>query len=319
MDFSQVVQQIRKELGFDLRTFAAQTGVDATTISRIENAKAQVTLSTAVQICERNGINSTELYSALVGKHVVDLEQREPALDKVIPTERDAETLIFHFSKNRHHCVLYLTSILNRLVSLDKRTYQLDETEELRFVPESLTLLLLDAPFYRFELQYPAGLKAETIWELYRNGGLLTLTDIGVYIKNMRRQRQVTLVRLEDSVKISTSVLSHLEAGSIERIRLADVLSIDAQFEQGGKLLAMYWSVSRFNNGLRQLLKDHTKEMGWSDTPVFENELKVITLFTIMCRWLQVLSQQETTWIREIRAELHHLNTTTPITDGYHH
>ena len=165
MDFSQVVKRIRKELGFDLRTFAAQTGVDATTISRIENAKAQVTLSTAVQICEKNGISPTELYYALLGKHVLYLEQREPELDKVIPTERDAETLIFHFRKNRHHCALYLTGILNRLVSLSKRSYKLDENgEELQFVPESFTQLLFDAPFYRFELQYPTYLKAETIW-----------------------------------------------------------------------------------------------------------------------------------------------------------
>lgn len=319
MEFSQVVKRIRKELGFDLRTFAAQTGVDATTISRIENAKAQVTLSTAVQICEKTGISPTQLFNALLGKHVLHLEQREPSSEKVIPTESDAKTLIIHFRKNRHHCALYLTGILNRIVSLNKRSNQLDENgESLQFVPESFTQLLLDAPFYRFELQYPADLKAETIWDLYRNGGLLTLMDVGAYIKNVRRQRQVTLVRLEDSVKISTSVLSHLETGSIERIRLADVLTIDAQLEQEGKLLAMYWSVSKFNNGLRQLLIDRTTGVKWSDTDIIENELKVIALFTIMCRWLQVLSQQETSWIREIRTELNHLNMNAPITEDDH-
>jgi hypothetical protein len=78
--------------------------------------------------------------------------------------------------------------------------------------------------------------------------------------------------------------------------------------EQEGKLLAMYWSVSKFNNGLRQLLIDRTTGVKWSDTDIIENELKVITLFTIMCRWLLVLSQQETSWIREIRTELNHLN-----------
>jgi transcriptional regulator with XRE-family HTH domain len=317
MDFSQVVQQIRNELGFDLRTFAELTGVDATTISRIENAKAQVTLSTAVQICEKNGISPTKLYSDLLGKQVLVLEQREPALDKVMPTERDAQTLIFQFRKNRHQCALYLTRILNRIASLSNRSNQLNlNGDELQFVPESFTQLLLDAPFYRFELQYPADLKAETIWELYCDGGLLTLIDIGAYIKIVRRQRQVTLVRLENSVKISTSVLSHLETGSIERIRLADVLSIDAQLEQRGKLLAMYWSVSKFNNGLRHVLIDRTPRRRWSDINEIGDDLKVITLFTIMCRWMQVLSQQETSWIREIRKELHHLNNLASVTEG---
>ena len=318
MDFSQVVQQIRKELGFDLRTFAAQTGVDATTISRIENAKAQATLNTAVQICDRNGISPTKLYSDLLGKQVTELEQREPKLEKVMPTVGDAETLIYHFHKNRHRCVLYLIGILNRIVSLSKSSYQLDENgKELQFVPESLSQLLLDAPFYRFELQYPTDLKAETIWDLYYNGGLLTLMDIGVYIKTVRRQRQVTLVGLEHTVKISASVLSHLETGSIERIKLADVLSIDTQLEQEGKLLAMYWSVSQFNNNFRQLLLDGIAGMRLSNAYVIEHDLKVITLFTIMCRWLHVLYQEEIFWIGEIRTELHRLNTNASITRGF--
>ena len=275
-----MVQRIRKDLGIDLRTFATKTGVDATTISRIENAKAQVTLSTAVQICEKNGISSKELYFDLLGIRVSELEQQEPPLDKVMPTERDAKSLIFHFHKNRRQCVLYLTSILNRIVSLSNRLNQRDQNGEgLQFVPESFTQLLLNAPFYRFELQYPADLNAETIWELYCDGGLLTLMDIGAYIKIVRRQRQVTLVRLENSVKISTSVLSHLETGTIEQIKLADVLSIDTQLEQEGKLLAMYWSVSKFNNGLRQLIRDRTAGVRWSDTDEIEHDLKVITLF----------------------------------------
>lgn len=310
MDFNQVVQRIRSDLGFDLRTFAAQIGVDATTISRIENAKAQVTLSTAVQICEKNGISPGKLYSDLRGKQVLELEQLSPVLDRVMPTVSDAETLISLFHKNRHNCALFLTGILNRIVSLSKGSYLVDENgEELQFVPESFAQLLFEAPFYRFELQYPTDLEAETIWELYCNGGLLTLKDIGAYIKIVRRQRQLTLVRLENSVKISTSVLSHLETGTIERIRLVDVLSIDTQLEQEGKLLAMYWSVSKFNNGFRRILRDRTAGIRWSDPDEIEHDLKVIALFTIMCRWLQVLSQEGTSWIREIRTELNDLNS----------
>jgi hypothetical protein len=46
--------------------------------------------------------------------------------------------------------------------------------------------------------------------------------------------------------------------------------------------------------------------------------LKVITLYTTMCRWLQVLSQQETSWILELRTALHHLNRKAPISEGGH-
>jgi transcriptional regulator with XRE-family HTH domain len=316
MDFGDIVQRKRKELGFDLRTFAAQTGIDPTTISRLENGRAQATLSTAVQICENTSINLTEVLYALLGKQLYHLEQQKTPEVAVIPTENDIEILVTQYRRDRHLCALYLTHVLNRIVSLSKSVHLLHENEE-TLVPEDISQLLLDAPFYRFELHYPAALKAETIWDMYCQGALLTLTDIGAFIKNVRRQRQVTLVRLEDSVKISTSVLSHLETGSIERIRLADVLTIDAQLEREGKLLAMYWSVCKFNNSLRQLhLRSDGVEM--FSTNRIENELKVITLYTTMCRWLQVLSHPETIWILELRKELHHLNLKAPIPEGGH-
>jgi transcriptional regulator with XRE-family HTH domain len=144
MDFGHVVQQRRKELGFDLRTMAAQTGIDPTTISRIENGRAQATLSTAVQLCERTGISLTDLFYALLGKQLFQLKQQEPPEETVIPTESDAETLVTQFHQDKPLCALYLTHVLNRIVSLSQRSQQLKEYgESLQFVPEDITQLLL--------------------------------------------------------------------------------------------------------------------------------------------------------------------------------
>jgi hypothetical protein len=123
------------------------------------------------------------LWYALLGKQLNHLEQQKTPEDTVIPTENDIEILVTQFRRDRNLCALYLTHVLNRIVSQSKSVNQLNENEEsLQFVPEDITQLLLDAPFYRFELQYPAALKAETIWDIYCHGALLTLTDIGAFI-----------------------------------------------------------------------------------------------------------------------------------------
>jgi transcriptional regulator with XRE-family HTH domain len=138
----------------------------------------------------------------------------------------------------------------------------------------------------------------------------LTYTDIGAAIKHVRREKRVTLVRLEGSVNISASVLSNLESGSIERIRLIDLLTLDQQLAQEGKIIAMYWSVVRFLQKLvcqRQQDGD-TRRGETASLDDKEQDTKLLTIFTTICRWLQVVNGETTSWIEELRTQLRQLN-----------
>jgi len=39
-----------------------------------------------------------------------------------------------------------------------------------------------------------------------------------------------------------------------------------------------------------------------------EQGMKLLTIFTTICRWLQVFNQGDTSWIKELHAQLHQVN-----------
>lgn len=306
MHFGKWVRERRVELGFDLRSLAAQTDVDVGTISRIENERTQATLSTAVQICEGTGASLTDLMEALTGKCFRDLEPVPPFDERVMPTADDVELLLTYAQRDRQACYEWLAHLLNRVAILDGDVMRGGRGRGSgKFVSEDIQKLLEGARLYRFELEYPGELPAEDIWRIFRTGGLLTYTDIGSYIKQVRRKKQVTLARLEDSVKISASVLSNFESGSVERIRLIDVLALDQQLAQEGKIVAMYWSACKFNLRLVWRVSGRTSNIDVSSLGGIEQSMKLVTVFTTICRWLQVFGQVDPSWIEELHAQLH--------------
>ncbi len=311
MHFGKWVQERRVERGLDVRTFAARTGVDVGTISRIENERTQATLKTAVQICEGIGVPLTDLSMVLLGKFFPFLEQQPPSEKKVMPTMRDAEAFLTYAHQDQQACYSWLAHLLNRIVALGGLSPGNKRKRGLRlFVPEDIQKLLLNLSLYRFELQYPEDLGVEQIWNTYRETGLLTYTDVGTAIKHIRREKQVTLARLEDSVKISASVLSNLESGSIERIRLIDVFTLDQQLAQEGKIIAMYWSACRSHQQLICLQQsDGNAGRGEAASLVEqEQDMKLIAIYTTICRWFEVVNEDSFSWIEELRTQLRQLN-----------
>lgn len=311
MHFGKWVQERRVERGIDVRTFAARTGVDVGTISRIENERTQVTLKTAVQICEGIGVPLSDLLKALLGKFFPSLEQQSPSETKVMPTIRDAEAFLAYAHQDQRACYSWLAHLLNGIAASGGLSTENKRKRGLRiFVPEDIQKLLLNHSLYRFELQYPDNLGAEQIWNIYKEGGLLTYTDVGSAIKHVRRKKHVTLARLEDSVKISASVLSNLESGSIERIRLIDVLTLDQQLAQEGKIIAMYWSACRSHQQLICLQQSDGGAGSGEAASLFEQEqdMKLIAIYTTICRWLEVVNEDTFSWIEQLRTQLRQLN-----------
>ncbi len=120
---------------------------------------------------------------------------------------------------------------------------------------------------------------------------MLTLTDIAEFTKKLRREKQVTLAKLERGAKISQNMLSRLESPFIEQIKLADVVMLDELLEQGGTLLKMYWSVYSFYQKLVR-----------RSAATADQEMKLASIFVVICRWLQFLSPQDNSWMEHVRA-----------------
>src|SRR5260370_41870384 len=104
----------------------------------------------------------------------------------------------------------------------------------------AMEVLLSNNSMNSFDLNYPRQISYKAVIYNYEKGGILILPDVGAYVRGLRREEKVTLEILEGSSRISTSVLSRLEEGSLERIKLVDILALDISLNQTGRRIDMF-------------------------------------------------------------------------------
>jgi len=95
MNFGTWVQTIREKREMDIRAFAHTVRVHASTISRIEQARSQVTLWTAVRICEGVEATPADLLAALQGKRPAWATGNQRGRAAEVITINDLEALLF--------------------------------------------------------------------------------------------------------------------------------------------------------------------------------------------------------------------------------
>lgn len=290
INFGLWIRSLRKEQQLDIRTLSERTGVEVSTISRVENARTQVTLLTAVRLCEGLGKEVADVLTVLHGNPTLKVIEEQVTGTDAVPTMSDVEQFLAYFHRSKEKT--WFSDLLNKADALSKGNEgSARGTLSHVFVPEDMHKLLLDSPFYRFEIQYPPTIAANDIFTIYQHGGMLTLIDIGEYVKKVRREKQVTLAQLEQAANITQSIRSRLESTVIEQIKLADVFMLDEQLGQEGTLLSMYWSVYSF---YARLFRRHAASA--------EQNLKLASIFILTCRWLQFMNPQDITWISAMRS-----------------
>lgn len=288
MDFGAWIKLLRKSRKLDIQSLADMSGVKTSTISRVENGRTQVTLLTAVRLCEGLEVTVTDVLDAIYTKHFVKGEQESLSTTPTVPTLSNVEQFLSFYHDNENEGKTWLTDLLNRVLLMNKSTSQNMKEHNFRlFVPEDIQKLLLDSPVYRFEIQYPSEMTSSDIRSIYQHGGILTLIDIGEYIKKLRREQQVTLEQMEQHIKLSPSILSRLESGFTEQIKLIDVLTLDQQLDQEGILLSMYWKTYSCYKHITGKQVNST-----------EHNLKLAVFFILACRWLQLIDPQDVSWAR---------------------
>jgi transcriptional regulator with XRE-family HTH domain len=302
MDFGPWLKQIRAERKLDARSLANLTGVDASTITRIEGERTQATLLTAVRLCEGLDVSLSQLLQALRGSPLHEMNREGMSGGPSVPTAHDVETFLRCFLTNEEKGMEWLSNLLNQVVLLQCASEGKSRESKLPlFGPGDIQKLLFDTSVYRFELQYPPFLETEDILRIYQWGGVLTLADIGIYLRKARQGRNVTLTRLEESGKFSASGLSRLETGTVEQVKLAEMVTLDEQLEQEGQLLAMYWSVCKFNEQFARQFSQSPDRKDFPSPGRSDQALKLASLFITTCRWLQAFNPNDPSWMRGVR------------------
>ena len=293
MNFGDLVRSLRKAQGLDIQTLAERSGVETSTISRVENARTQVTILTAIRLVEGLGASLADVVAGVIPGRSPESGQQLTVDGHAVPTVSDVEQFLAYFQGNPEEGKIWLADLLNKVASANRSASQAVGGETARpFGHQDIHKLLFDSPVYRFEIQYPPECSASDILSIYRCGGILTLVDIGEYIRKVRREKQVTLAHLERVTKFSQGVLSRLESPVVEHLKLTDILVLDQQLGQEGTLLSMFWEVYTF---FERLLRRHPDSA--------ELDMKLTSIFVTTCRWLQALNPEDRSWMEYMGSE----------------
>ena len=303
-DFGRWVRELRQKQGLDLRAFGHRTSVDPSTISRIENGHTQATLYTAVRICVGVGITLHQFseslgYTNTTTKKVIFNDA------KTIPvlTLRDLVDFTKVLGEEADHALQILSDLINIVhppVNVQEATLPTNVVRS--FGPAHFSFLLSPNPVFKVTLQYPPNILAKQILRVYQLGGILNLSDVGAYLRDLRHEKKATVAAFTVVSKLSAAVITKLELGTIENIKLSDVVELDTQLSKSGEIIALYWEAITLN----------VKIVDLNVNPVMVN------LLVIVARWLQSNLEKETpaglqsnlekevpTWLTDLRRELH--------------
>jgi transcriptional regulator with XRE-family HTH domain len=244
MEFGEWVQKVRKERRLDVRTFAEKTGVDPSTISRIENLKTEATFYTAFRIIEAMGASPIDLFAILTGKlpHLLVKRSFKEESKHQLVTLQDVEKFVNDFVSDKDSVCRRLAEDLNYLSAKYASRDKIQNREWVAFKMSAFTsgdidrILFTSSLYYRLELKYPTHIRADDILFTYEQNGALLLNDVEVYLQRLDPHSNFAFVPLS---RMMTS-------SSIERIKLSDVLQFDVKSEQDGRIIGMFWEVCKF-------------------------------------------------------------------------
>lgn len=308
--FGQWLRRSRLQRGLDLSSLATASNVDRSTINRLEREVAQPTVCTAVRLCNALQVRPPDLTLALQGRQVRPspefLEQRVEVL-----TPLDILSFVDTLSHDPQRSQDMLTEWLDLLSALFTNASQQKQTppnkpaslKSVQLSRSFVDLLLSDVDFLRPELEFPPLADGKYVFGLYERGGAITLRDVGVYIRWKRQEQGKSLTELGRPGDISPSALSRIETGSLEQIRLGDILAIDQELNADGVIIWMCWSAcSAFPHVTRQ--GGSSAFSGDTGAVWSEREHRLALTLLAIVRWWDYLEPGNSELIAKIHKDL---------------
>lgn len=285
MNIGEWLLQIRRERKLDLRALAAQTGLDIGTISKIENGRTQATLGTIV----RAGVGMDVTASGFIQDWQGMPFSLVNGPAETVPTLGDVEAVFTCARMSRETICVWMANALNNIASLQGEAIT-------PFAPEEIEKFLFGPMWLRCEVQYPAEMAAEGILDILRQDGVVIMSDIAAYLRKCKSTKQFSSERLDALLKIS-----------LGRIKMNDILILDQELEQGGKIVALYWHAYLFHEGVLRSLAYPSNSSVSRGAISTEQQVRLALMFITICRWLQHIRKNDTSWIRDLRRRFRQL------------
>jgi transcriptional regulator with XRE-family HTH domain len=177
------------------------------------------------------------------------------------------------------------------------------------FSPLEVNRLFLSPDWYTVSVNYP-NLGAEEIVRIYTEGGVLTFSDVGYYLHETRLRRETTVSRIARVTNQSASVISRIEAGDLERIKLKDILLLEGNYAGNGIISGMFLRAAQFYSLIPSQIRSDNPE--WYTEPINISGYDIVKKFLAVCRNFQLITEGDYSWLESIRHRIYIIRSNQP-------
>ncbi len=292
------LKNTRQSKNLTLPQLAHLAGLSHASLSRIENGASAVTLFTLVRIFYAFNYYFTALYDDLglpnLNLPPISDKARESLDDYPSLTITDIEDFVALHAKKPAAA----SQIIEKM--LDVKSVDLLNLEGL-LPQENLRQIFQQYVNWEYT-EYPP-ITLDTYRNIYWSGGVMTMTDLGNYIKGCRVDQGLSLNKLGKDVNLTHGGLSKFEKDISEKVKFVDLLNLDQALSLGGELLAIAWRVADLYTGVMRIkslrLRGIEPPVAWTD-----EQIKWIERLLLVSRSYQHYLPGDRKWLKDFRTQV---------------
>lgn len=250
MDFSEWVRLNRGEKRWDLRAVEAKSGVDNSTVARIETGHSQATLVSAIRLWQAYDVPFSKFASDLgILFSLGSLPTPANPKDQLCLSVGDILGFLNTALTNEKKTKNFVDQWLDRFNAYQHQfgtTTPLQDISVEKFWDSS------------FDFPYPPDITSDQLSQIFENGEALTFVDAGYYMALLRQNVGMRLVDLEKKLKISDTVLGRVERGAITNVKIKELIQINNCLDKTGLFFALYWVAGIQTVQLKTIIAKHS-------------------------------------------------------------
>lgn len=307
MHFGEWIRQLRAEKNLDLQALAKKAGLNASSISRIENQALNPTIETTVQLLQALNAAPLDLYLVLNDKNRDSLARvKQRPLINNAPTREDVIAFEKFTEEYSKYALVFLAKWLNKVYEIYRPHRNI--WGDGFFRAEDIEKLLHNSPIYIAEVDYPIEIKTEAIREIYRQEGVIVRQDAYIYLQHKRNLRHSPSPSPRISVPLLNKLRYPLQYSSFQRVKLLDLLFLDKFYKEEGALFTIYLRAIEFEfmvNPRQHIWRSQPAEYrhrlaNWRSVQKFKAGYNLLMLH----RWMKYLEIDAPNWLQNLRNKM---------------
>lgn len=290
-------ERVRRDL--DIQDLATLSNLSAAQISRIENGRSEISLNSMIRLAYGLGLDLREVASRMELEVYIPRKKGADLGEGWTVTAQDTRALLNLYRENPGQVKDTMIEAYDEI-----RRNNPDRVEQVHTDPRTAEIIWRATEATADELvplPYPQGLTDEHVQSIFLAGGLVTLRDLGAYVRCRRQKKGLSL--RDAAAELSSSYLSlyRLESGEIDRISFLEILELERALALNGSLLGIAWRAGEYQTGIlfSRLAGTHEPADSW-DT----REKAYMDAFIAINRWYMVLLPGESKWMDDMHRYL---------------